>query len=167
MIIQTAERRHSDITHITFRYYANRLNKLNQSEINDMKLIFGGKKDNPDITERYYNRRKYKLRHSNLLSSSCQNKFRRNLLKQREKLRFKFVPKLQELHGGSVSARGLERSGIDFGRKVNPTSVATAREAAPVRRGISIPRTREYIYNTLSKSANDSPVHGWQQYLPS
>jgi len=37
------ERRHSDITHI-FRYYANRLNKLNQSEINDVKLIFEGKK---------------------------------------------------------------------------------------------------------------------------
>lgn len=29
-----------------------------------------------------------------------------------------------------MSARGPGRSGIDFGRKVNPTSVATAREAA-------------------------------------
>ena len=72
--------------------------------------------------------------------------------RRKSKLCFKSVPKLQELHGGSVSARGPGRSGIDFGRKVNPTSVATAREAA---RYLD-PTNKKYIYNlwALSRSAN-------------
>lgn len=60
---------------------------------------------------------------------------------------------------------GPGRSGIDFGRKVNPTSVATAREAA---RYLDPTNESTYIHiQQLTGSANGSPVHGWQRYLPS
>lgn len=64
-----------------------------------------------------------------------------------------------------IRPEGPDRSGIDFGRKVNPTSVATAREAA---RDISIPRTREYVHiQALGVPPRTASVHGWQRYLPS
>lgn len=56
-----------------------------------------------------------------------------------------------------MSARGPGRSGIDFGRKVNPTSVATAREAA---RYLD-PTNKKYIHNrSLGVRERGSPVHG-------